>query len=115
MFQITQTNITILVGNMDQSIAFYTDVLGFKIMGRYGNHYAQIAAPGIIIGLHPSENGKNSSENISIGFTVNHFDEAKIHLVESNVVHHDRKEEGGNFIHFKDPDGTPLYFIESKK
>ncbi|MGB4849695.1 MAG: VOC family protein [Saprospiraceae bacterium] len=114
MFQIVQTNLTIMVRNMDQCIAFYTDVLGFKIISRYGNHYAQIEAPGIIIGLHPSEKEKNKSENISIGFTVNHFDEAKIHLVESGIVHHERTEEGGGFIHFQDPDGTPLYFIKPK-
>ncbi|MBK9985229.1 MAG: VOC family protein [Saprospiraceae bacterium] len=60
MFQIVQTNLTIMVRNMDQSIAFYTDVLGFKIIRRYGNHYAQIEAPGIIIGLHPSEKKKIS-------------------------------------------------------
>ncbi len=115
MFHVIQTNLTIMVRNMDQSIAFYIHVLGFKLMKRYGNHYAQIAAPGIIIGLHPSEKGMNTSENISIGFTVHHLDEAKIHLVESNIVHYERKEEDGNFIHFKDPDGTPLYFIEAKK
>lgn len=114
MFQITQTNLTIMVRDMNKSISFYTEVLGFSILRRYGDHYAQITAPGIIIGLHPSEGEINASENISIGFTVNHFDEAKIHLVEAWIVHHERKEEGGHFIHFRDPDGTPLYFIEPR-
>jgi len=26
----------------------------------------------------------------------------------------ERSEEGGQFLHFADPDGTPLYFIKSK-
>ena len=115
MFNITNTNITIMVSDMSKSIAFYTDGLGFKLLNHYGNHYAQISAPGIIIGLHPSENKTDSSENISIGFTVNDFEEAKKQLHQLTIEYHERKEQGGNFIHFKDPDGTPLYFIELKK
>jgi catechol 2,3-dioxygenase-like lactoylglutathione lyase family enzyme len=115
MFTITNTNISINIADMDQSIGFYTDVLGFKVLSRYGNHYAQVSGPGVVIGLHPSAVKSAASENISIGFTVDNFDDAKGSLDKSNVTYQERKEMGGSFIHFNDPDGTPLYFINPKR
>jgi catechol 2,3-dioxygenase-like lactoylglutathione lyase family enzyme len=115
MFSITQTNVTITVNDMSKSISFYTDVLGFKLLQRYGDHYAQVSAPGIIIGLHPSNGKANTSENISIGFTVNDLSAAKKQLDELAIPNYERAEAGGSFVHFKDPDGTPLYFIDSKR
>jgi catechol 2,3-dioxygenase-like lactoylglutathione lyase family enzyme len=115
MFTITQTNVTIMVNDMSRSISFYKDVLGFKLLQRYGDHYAQVSAPGIIIGLHPSNGKANTSENISIGFTVNDFSAAKKQLDESAIPNYERTEAGGSFVHFKDPDGTPLYFIDPKR
>jgi catechol 2,3-dioxygenase-like lactoylglutathione lyase family enzyme len=104
-----------MVHDMDKSIAFYTSVLGFKVLKQYGNFYAQVAAPGIIIGLHPSDKKANTSENISIGFTADNFEEVKSSLGRYGINYQERKEEGGNFMHLTDPDGTPLYFIEPKK
>jgi catechol 2,3-dioxygenase-like lactoylglutathione lyase family enzyme len=115
MFNITQTNITIMVNDMATSIAFYTEALGFTILQQYGNYYAQVSAPGIIIGLHPSGKKINPSESISIGFTTDDFDAVKNQLDKFAVKHAERKEEGGDFIHFSDPDGTALYFINPKK
>ena len=97
MVKITQTAITIMVTDLSKSISFYTQVLGFELLNQYGNHYAQIAAPGINIGLHPSDKKTNSSEAISIGFTVNDFDEAKMVLDEYVISYKERKEEGGKF------------------
>lgn len=113
MISIKQTNITIMVNDIDKSITFYAEVLGFKLLKQYGSHYAQIEAPGITIGLHPSHQKKNTSENISIGFVVDNFVEAKEHLEELGIKYAERSEPGGSFIHFSDLDGTPLYFINS--
>ncbi len=44
------TNITISVTNIEQSISFCKS-LGFDLKVRWDNHYAQMAAPGIVIGL----------------------------------------------------------------
>jgi catechol 2,3-dioxygenase-like lactoylglutathione lyase family enzyme len=115
MFTITQTNVTIMVKDLSKAIRFYEDVLGFRLMKRYGEFYAQISAPGIVIGLHPSDGKPNSSENISIGFTDDDFSQVKTRLEELKIQHQERSEEGGNFIHFKDPDGTPLYFIKPRQ
>ena len=53
---IKDTNVTIMVKDMDASIAFYQSI-GFTVKARWGAHYARITAPGITIGLHPSSNG----------------------------------------------------------
>jgi catechol 2,3-dioxygenase-like lactoylglutathione lyase family enzyme len=112
---IKAANITINVSNMDTSIAFYESI-GLEVSTRWGNHYAQVTAPGIIIGLHPTsgENLAGNSGNVSIGFTTGDIEGVKAGLAQLNIKTTIRQEEGGQFIHFKDPDGTSLYFIDPK-
>ena len=112
---IKESNITINVKDMEQSISFYQSI-GFTIKGRWGNHYAQLTAPGIVIGLHPTSNANltGSSGNVSIGFTTDNFEETKSSLEQLSIQATERKEEGGQFLHFNDPDGTSLYFIKPK-
>jgi catechol 2,3-dioxygenase-like lactoylglutathione lyase family enzyme len=50
---IKESNITINVKDLDNSISFYLSI-GMTIKKRWGNYYAQLTAPGIIIGLHPT-------------------------------------------------------------
>jgi catechol 2,3-dioxygenase-like lactoylglutathione lyase family enzyme len=112
---IKAANITIMIKDMERSISFYQS-LGLTVTNRWENHYAQLAAPGVVIGLHPtSENNlTGSSGNTSIGFTTDNFEDAKILLDRLAVPVTTRDEEGGQFLHFNDPDGTALYFIKPK-
>lgn len=112
---IKESNVTINVKDMDKSVAFYESI-GLTVKARWGNHYAQLTAPGIVMGLHPtsSDKLKEDSGNVSIGFTVNNFDEAKTLLQKLSVATTERQEEGGQFLHFADPDGTACYFIKPK-
>ena len=112
---IKESNVTINVKNLDKSISFYQS-LGFVIKNRWENYYAQLTAPGIVIGLHPSKelSQPNSTGHISIGFTTDNFDDAKVLLIKLAIEFKTRDEEGGQFLHFNDPDGTPLYFINPK-
>ena len=111
---IKDSNVTIMANDMDRSISFYQSI-GFDLKNRWGNHYAQLAAPGVVIGLHPAGNNTYSgSGNISLGFTTENFDEAKSLLENLSIEAQSRNEEGGQFLHFKDPDGTELYFIKPK-
>ena len=113
--EIKDSNITIMVKDMDKSIAFYQSI-GFLIKQRWQNYYAQLVASGITIGLHPANesNSTNNSGNISIGFSTENFDITKKGLEQLNINFTAREEEGGQFLHFADPDGTSLYFIKSK-
>ena len=111
---IKDSNVTINVKDLSKSISFYESI-GFTLKRRWNDHYAQLTASGIIIGLHPtSEPIPQNSGNVSIGFTTEDFEETKADLNLLGIETIERKEEGGNFIHFNDPDGISLYFIKPK-
>ena len=107
--------ITIHVKDLGRSISFY-ESLGKTLKNRWGEHYAELSSPGLTIGLHPTseQSNKNGSGNISIGFTTDNFEETKSLLNKLAIEATERKEEGGDFFHFKDPDGSELYFIKPK-
>jgi catechol 2,3-dioxygenase-like lactoylglutathione lyase family enzyme len=113
--KIKESNVTINVKNLDQSISFYVSI-GLTVKERWGNDYAQLTAPGIVIGLHPTNetNLTGNSGNVSIGFTTDNIEETKSFLHNLSIQTTDRQEEGGQFLHFNDPDGTSLYFIKPK-
>ena len=113
--KIKESNITINVKDLDRSISFYQSI-GFEVKNRWGNHYAQLSAPGIVIGLHPTSdaNLRGNSGNLSIGFSTDNLAETKLSLEQLLIPVTERKEEGGQFLHFNDPDGTALYFIKPK-
>lgn len=103
-----------MVVDMDQSINFYQSI-GFKLANRWGNYYAQLAAPGITIGLHPSKGRKEDHQcNLSLGFTAENFEAVADKLTSLSIDFTLREEEGGKFIHFYDPDGLALYFVRPK-
>jgi len=112
---IKQANVTINVTDMETAISFYQSI-GLSVKNRWGNYYAQLTAPGITIGLHPTSNGnlKGNSGNVSIGFTSDDIEETRSSLEKLSITVTERSEEGGQFLHFSDPDGTALYFIKSK-
>ena len=113
---IKESNVTINVKDLNKSISFYESI-GLTIKNRWSDYYAQMTAPGITIGLHPTKetNLNDNSGNVSLGFTTDNFEEVKLLLKEKNILTTDRQEEGGQFLHFKDLDGTSLYFIKPKR
>jgi catechol 2,3-dioxygenase-like lactoylglutathione lyase family enzyme len=110
--KIKDSNLTMMVKDMDRSISFYQSI-GFTLKNRWGEHYAQLEAPGIVIGLHPGGEQKGSAE-LSIGFTADDLAEVKEQLQALSIDVTERNEEGGQFLHFADPDGISLYFIKPK-
>jgi len=112
---IKQANVTVNVKDMDRSISFYQSI-GLTIKNRWGNYYAQLNAPGVDIGLHPTGNSNlaGTSGNVSIGFTTDNLEETRTSLQQLSIQVTERSEEGGQFLHFTDPDGTALYFIKPK-
>lgn len=113
--KINNSTVTINVLDLDKSIQFYKSI-GLSVQNRWNNHYAEMIAPAIIIGLHPTteKNLKGNSGNVSIGFTTDDFKGAKSALNSLSIKVTERQEEGGQFLHFNDPDGTSLYFIKPK-
>src|SRR6266516_4517172 len=112
MVTIKETNVTIMVSDMDTSIRFYESI-GLSVKNRWENHYAMLVTAGITIGIHPGGKNKGSG-NTSIGFMIDDIAEAKILLEKNNIVCKSDDGKSGNYLHFSDPDGTLLYFVEPK-
>ena len=114
MSQITGTNVTIMVKDMDASIQFYEQI-GLTLKQRWDNHYAMIETAGITIGIHPSQSAENSSGTVSIGFMTDDIDATKAMLTTNNIPYKDEDDgKSGLYLHFKDPDNTVLYFVKPK-
>lgn len=112
--KLTGSNVTIMVKDMNKSIAFYESI-GLKLKQRWGDNYAMIEGPGITLGIHPGGNDESNSGDLSIGFMIDDCDEAKT-LMEKNNIPITLSDDGksGIYFHFKDPDGTALYFVKPK-
>src|SRR6185295_16097182 len=98
---IKESNLTINVKDMDRSISFYQSI-GLTVKNRWGNYYAQLTAPGLVIGLHPTDdtNLAGGSGNVSIGFTTVNIEDTKSSLQQLAIEATGREEEGGQFLHF---------------
>jgi catechol 2,3-dioxygenase-like lactoylglutathione lyase family enzyme len=115
--KIKDANVTIMVTDMKRSIRFYVEVLGLELKANYADQYAQVASPGVMIGLHPvtkegSQQGKSGS--VSVGFGVDSLSDALTDLKAKGVtfsrVVDDRPTK---LAFFTDPDGNPLYLSET--
>ena len=106
-------NATVYINSMDAAIAFYSGVLGMKVTSHFGDHWATVEAGGFQIGLHPKlekEPQPGTHGSITIGLIVTDIEAVRATLLEggagnvANVV----KGDGGDFVHFDDPDGNAL-------
>jgi catechol 2,3-dioxygenase-like lactoylglutathione lyase family enzyme len=93
---IKESNVTINVKDLVKSVSFY-EVIGFTLKNRWGNYYAQLTAPGLVIGLHPTSDNNlaDNSGNVSFGFTTDSFEETKDSLQQLSIPATERQEEGG--------------------
>ena len=112
-------NATIIVATMDNSIRFYTEVLGLRLTNRFGSDWATVSAGvGLTIGVHPAsahypDPGTKGSILLGLDIAVG-IEAAVAHLarhgvnVKGNVV----RSGPGNFINLEDPDGNEIYLWE---
>jgi len=118
---VTGGNATVFVTNMDAALDFYTRVLGLKVTSRYGDYWATVDAGGFTIGLHPKSDkhpAPGTPGSIMIGLNIDEsIDVAATKLKSCDVknVGEIERGDGGNFMHFQDPDGNELYLWESPK
>ena len=113
MISITASNVTIMVASMDKTISFYESI-GLKLKQRWDDHYAMVETAGITIGIHPGGNEDPSliESHVSIGFMINDIREARSLLEKNKISYKVDDGKSGNYLHFKDPDGTLLYFVQ---
>jgi catechol 2,3-dioxygenase-like lactoylglutathione lyase family enzyme len=113
--QFNESMVTIIVADMERSIDFYTKRLGLPLKTRYGNEFAIVEAPGVVIALHPApKNGREREGNLSIGLGVDSVETGMKQLAQRGITF-----AGGivadppmRFAFFKDPDGVELYLAE---
>ncbi|MGP8217056.1 MAG: VOC family protein [Bacteroidia bacterium] len=113
MIKITETNVTLMVTNLEKAIKFYESI-GLKLKQRWENHYAMMETTGLTIGLHPTDKPVKPSTQTSIGFMVNDINDARKILSKQAIKHTDEDGKSGIYLHFTDPDGTALYFTQPK-
>ena len=112
-------NATIIVADMDRSISFYTEVLGFKLTNRFGNDWATVSAgEGLTIGIHPASArypAPGTKGAIMLGLDIDvQIEKAISHLAQHGVAIKGRvvRSEPGDFAHLEDPDGNDIYLWE---
>ena len=117
----TEGNVTVMVSSMKRSVAFYTKTLGLKLRYKPHEEWAEVQAPGIVIGLHGMHDHSHDPapakpEGFSIGFTVKKLEKAMDALKKKGVSFSPRIMDEGpvRLAFFSDPDGTPLYLCEVK-
>jgi catechol 2,3-dioxygenase-like lactoylglutathione lyase family enzyme len=107
-------NITVMITDMDRSIAFYSDLLGFTLKNRFGNHWAELEGPGLTIALHPTDQEIEKGTNLQIGLRVGNLEDAVKTLRTKGVEIALSSEENVDLASFKDPDGNSLYLAQPK-
>jgi catechol 2,3-dioxygenase-like lactoylglutathione lyase family enzyme len=113
--KLTRANVTLMVADLDRSLAFYTQTLGFARRARHGDFFAEALAQGLTLVLHPRRPGATAGAgHLSLGLHAENIDRAAEDLRARDVAIERQENEANRFVFFQDPDGTPLYLIEAK-
>ena len=99
---------------MDDAIDFYEGKLGLELVNRHGDHYAEIQAPDLLIGLHPTSDKVKIGNNISIGLGVVEFDKTLNDLRAKGIELTIEQDGWIRLAHFTDLDNNPLFLAERK-
>jgi catechol 2,3-dioxygenase-like lactoylglutathione lyase family enzyme len=97
------------VSNMEKSIAFYRDVLGFRLVSR--DYVARFDLDGVLFELvpNPPGNALPGTGNARLSLGVSDIQQAARDLRARGVTTTPVKDEpGGKLSYFKDPDGNEL-------
>jgi|SRR5215469_2947772 len=119
---VTGGNATVYVSNMDVAVRFYSEILGLKLINRYGNFWATVrAGENLTLGLHPRSEkwpAPGTKGSIQIGLEIDEPIEQAVQRLSSTGVKFTTAVENtpqGKFIHCDDPDGNGLYLWEMAK
>jgi len=113
---------TIHVTDLDRAVAFYSESLGLKLIGRHGNRWATVdAGAGFYLGLRTtSEKGPPGGQagSITLGFDVDEPIEKVVQRLVARGVEfrgpvREDTESRLKLAYFRDPDGNELYLCQS--
>ncbi len=112
------------VSDMDQTIAFYRDVLGLEVLERHtsprGSHLAFLAVPNSeelieLCSFPPSGPVKVQEDLVHLAFEVEDLDDTVAQLAAKGVKITDgptRSSSGSRFLFIDAPDGYEIELIE---
>ena len=116
MLDVLSSSVTLMVDDLNASIAFYAQKLGFSIEYEARPHFAMLHRAGLRLGLHPrgSKEGAGACRGVSIGLEVADIRASVEALRGDGVDVPDGVVEDGPLLRadFADPDGTALYLVE---
>jgi catechol 2,3-dioxygenase-like lactoylglutathione lyase family enzyme len=110
----SESQVTLMVPDMDAAVRFYVDTLGLRLKARYGNEFAVIEAPGLTIGLHPRSPQAAQAPSASIGLGVESLEAAMKELSARGVQFPAAivDDPPVRIAHFTGPGEMPLYLVE---
>ena len=104
----------LLVSDLEHSIDFYADKLGFKVLFQYEDFYASVSRDGNEIHLKTGQRPKRGEDELDVNCSVEGvdvlYDEWKRQSVE--VTQPLRDMPYGREFYIADPDGHILGFVE---
>ena len=112
----SESQVTVMVPDMDAAVKFYAETLGLRLKARYGNEFAVVEAPGLTIGLHPQSTDAKSPA-VSIGLGVESIESAMEQLKVRGVTFPGTivDDPPVRIAHFSGPGGMPLYLVEQSQ
>lgn len=114
----SESQVTLMVPDMDEAVRFYTVALGLLLKARYGNEFAVVEAPGLTIGLHPMPTTQTpQARPMSVGLGVASLEVAMKQLSARGVtfIGTIREDPPIRVAYFSGPGGTPLYLVEQSE
>jgi catechol 2,3-dioxygenase-like lactoylglutathione lyase family enzyme len=114
----SESQVTLMVPDMEQAVRFYTETLGLRLKTRYGNEFAVIDAPGLTIGLHPLATAQSPQAHpMSIGLGVESLEATMQQLSARGLrfIGPIREDPPIRIAYFAGPGGTPLYLCEQSE
>ena len=106
---------TISVQDLDVSLAFYTGVLGLRVVHRLDRQIVHLAGGGMILALRPRGAAKfTEAAHIHIGLMVSDLDATRRSLERRGVdfIGEPVDSHVAKVTFFTDPDGTSLYLCQ---
>jgi catechol 2,3-dioxygenase-like lactoylglutathione lyase family enzyme len=111
MARITGLNhLTLAVSDLDRSIAFYCNLLGFRLRAR-GRKFAYVEAGALWLCLSPDEEVRTTPHpdytHVALSVAAEDFEPLADRIRAATTIWSDNRSEGAS-LYFLDPDGHKL-------
>ena len=114
--------VSLMVGNLDESVAFYTQFLNLEISAKFGNGELQIVMlgkaeePKVELIFDPNRKVENPGQGVSIGLEIDDLDGLVELLKKSGkkVIGPRTPNDHIRYFFVKDPDGYTIQLVEQK-